>query len=161
EYYQQAKESLRKDALAGRTPAQDYDVAALPSATPTLKEFWESGDAERFLLAGSSGNRLDYLVREPTGIRRYSRDLNLRMEDLSAQYARERQLVEQSKGRDLRRGLTVTLVVLTSIIWLLSFLFLIYIARRISQPIQDLTAGLSRLASGNLDVRLKTNIRDE
>jgi nitrogen fixation/metabolism regulation signal transduction histidine kinase len=161
EYYQQAKETLKADANANRVPAHDHLASSMAASASSIREFWDSGDAERFMLSGTRGNQLDYLVREQSGVRQYTRDLGVRMEDLSAQYARARDLVEQSKARDLRRGLTVTLLVVMSAIWILSLSFLIYIAGRISRPIQTLTGGLSELASGNLNVRLKTNIEDE
>ena len=161
EYYQLSKEKLRNDALADRIVAQTFDTDNLPQIPSSVREFWESGEPERFALSGDGGDRLDFLVRGPSEIRVYSKNLALKMTVLSDQYAHERDLVEQSKARDLRRGLTLTLVFAASGIWLFALIALIYIAGRISQPIQELTGGLTELAGGNLDVRLKSPVRDE
>jgi nitrogen fixation/metabolism regulation signal transduction histidine kinase len=161
EYYQQAKEILRSDARARRISGEDYPVENISAAPGDVREFWDSGDAERFVLSRAPGKQLSYLVRSETGVRQYTKDLSVRMEEISAQYAHARDLVEQSRARDLRRGLTVTLLVVMSAIWLLSLFFLIYLAGRISKPIQSLTGGLSELASGNLDIRLNLDLEDE
>ena len=162
EYYQQAKEALRLDAAANRIPVRSYastEISRWPSA---VREFWDSGEAERFNLSGSRGDHLDYLVRDAAAVRVYAKDLGgVRMEDLSTQYTRARELVEESRARDLRRGLTTTLLLVMSAIWLVSLISLIYLASRISKPIQTLTGGLTELASGNLDVRLSSKSDDE
>jgi two-component system, NtrC family, nitrogen regulation sensor histidine kinase NtrY len=162
EYYQQAKETLKAEASAGRVSSQTYQQ---PETTPwpsSVREFWESGEAERFDLSGAKGDHLDYFVRDGSGVQVYTRDLgNIRMEELSEQYSRSRELIEASRSRNLRRGLTLTLLVLMSAIWLVSLISLTYLASRFSKPIQTLTGGLSQLASGNLDVRLASNSDDE
>ena len=162
EYYQQTKENLKEDALAGRLTAQTYAQAELAQWPATAREFWESAEPERFDLSGSKGNHLEFFVRDRSGVRVYTRDLgNIQMEELSDEFSRARLLVAESKERDLRRGLTSTLLLLMSGIWLVSLASLIYLANRISQPIQVLTGGLSQLAAGNLDVRLKGESDDE
>ena len=70
---------------------------------------------------------------------------------LSEQYAHARALVADGSARDLRRGFTYTFLLLTGTIWIVAFLALVYVAHRISRPIQQLTGGLvasSRGASG-------------
>jgi len=162
EYYRHAKETLKADAAAGRANFHGYDSAGGAQWPSSVREFWESGETERFNLAGTRGNRLDYLVRAGDSVRVYTRELgDVQMESLSAEYAEARALVEEAKARDLRRGLTVTLLVLMSAIWLVSLASLIYLAGRISQPIQTLTAGLSDLADGNPDIRLPVTTNDE
>jgi two-component system nitrogen regulation sensor histidine kinase NtrY len=86
---------------------------------------------------------------------------NLQMERLSAQYRDARELVEQAKARDLRRGFNTTLIILVASVWLVSLIWLIYVASRMSQPIQQLTSGLSELASGNLQTRIDIRRNDE
>ncbi len=68
---------------------------------------------------------------------------------------------DRSKGRDLRRGFTLTLLLLVAVVWLVSLAPLIFIAHRISRPIQQLTAGLTGFAAGDWDRRLDTNRDDE
>jgi nitrogen fixation/metabolism regulation signal transduction histidine kinase len=83
------------------------------------------------------------------------------MAQLRDQYRDARELVELSKARDLRRGFTTTLIILVASVWLVSFVWLIYLANRMSQPIQQLTSGLSDLASGNLQTRIDIKRNDE
>jgi len=59
EYYQQTKENLKEDALAGRVSVQTYAQAELAQWPATAREFWESAEAERVDLSGSKGNHLD------------------------------------------------------------------------------------------------------
>ncbi len=162
EYYQQAREILRADALAGRSHGQSYDQPQMSRWPGAVREFWDSGEPERFMLSGSKGDHLDLFLRDQNNVRVFTRDLaDIRMEELSAQYARARELVEVSNARDLRRGLNVTLLVLMSAIWLVSLISLVYLANRISKPIQALTGGLLELAAGNLGVRLEARSEDE
>jgi len=162
EYYQQSKQNLKTDAAAGRAPVQHYSFTDAAQWPPAVREFWDSGEPERFDLSGSKGNHLDYFLRDGNDVRVFTRELGgIRLEDISEQYSHARELVEASNERDLRRGFTVTLLVLMSGIWIVSLISLIYLANRISRPIQDLTGGLSGLASGNLDTRLATKSDDE
>src|SRR5215472_6243904 len=59
EYYQQAREELKADALAGRLS---------PVAVAKAEELLSSEDGEGFALTGDGGDRLLYLVRTPTGV---------------------------------------------------------------------------------------------
>jgi two-component system nitrogen regulation sensor histidine kinase NtrY len=162
EFYQQAKEGLKQDIANGHGTAQRFDQDQTGQWPSVVREFWESGEPERFNLSGAGGNHLDYLLRDSTGVRVYTKDLgDVHLNDISTQYTRTRELIEASKARDLRRGFTLTLLIVMSAIWLVSLVSLMYLASRISKPIQVLTGGLSELASGNLDVRLKTSTSDE
>jgi two-component system, NtrC family, nitrogen regulation sensor histidine kinase NtrY len=162
EFYQQAKEALRNDAASGVAAVQSYVAAERSAWPPVVRDFWESGEAERFNLSGVRGDHLDYLSRNGDDVRVFTKELgDVHMADISSQYTRVRELVEASRARDLRRGLTVTLLVVMSGIWIVSLVSLIYLANRISRPIQTLTGGLSKLASGNLDVRLPVSSDDE
>jgi len=162
ELYQRSRESLKNDALAGRTPPQRYAASELERWPGELRRFFNSGEAERFLLAGEDGNRLDYLVRRPEGAWVYSRDLGaVSMTRLAEQFRQARQAVAESRGRDLRRGLLYTFVLLAAAVWLISAAALMVLAHRISSPIQQLTAGLARLAAGDLSVRLPVSRDDE
>src|SRR6516162_1705681 len=162
EFYQQARQSLKEDALAGRRPPTRYAVLARQEWPPAVAEFWESAEPERFVLSGEGDSHVEYLVRGDDGVSVYSRDLGpVRMQELTNQYRSAREAVAEAQNRDLRRGLTITLIVLVVAIWLFALISLIYLAHRISRPIQELTGGLSELASGNLKVRLPAQGNDE
>ena len=131
-----------------------------------MRAFWESGETERFGLSGSSGDHVDYMRRRdagdatPRGVETYSRDLHgVRMDQLASELRETRQLVESIESRDLRRGFTLTLLLLLGAAWLVSLAPLIYIAHRVSQPIQQLTAGLTDFAAGDWSRRLDTGVR--
>ncbi|MDQ6678550.1 MAG: HAMP domain-containing protein [Acidobacteriota bacterium] len=158
QYYQSAREQLKQDVSAGRVLADRPARQAWPEG---VKEFWASGERERFRLGGSRQDRLEYLVREPAGVAVYSRPLGLQMAGLTEQYRRSRELIASNKARDLRRGFHYTYVLLTVAIWIASLLMLIYLANRISRPIRHLTAGLSELAKGNFAARIASDRRDE
>jgi nitrogen fixation/metabolism regulation signal transduction histidine kinase len=52
-------------------------------------------------------------------------------------------------------------VVLAAGVWALCLIAVLYLARRVSKPIEQLTAGLAELAKGNLDARLDPKGHDE
>ena len=77
-----------------------------------------------------------------------SRDLGgVSMEQLSTQVRETRRLVDAIDARDLRRGFTLTLLVLLGVAWFASLLPLVLIAHRVSRPIQQLTAALTDFAA--------------
>ena len=165
QFYQREREALKQDAIAGRTTPTMYaesDIARWPE--PVLA-FWHSDEAERFALSGPGGDHLDYLRRTAAegsakGVEAFSRDLHgIRMEQLSAELRQSRELVGAIEGRDLRRGFTLTLFLLLGAAWLLSLAPLVFIAHRISRPIQQLTAALSALAEGDWSRRLPVESR--
>ena len=127
-------------------PDELRNTAAWPEA---LRNFWASGDAERFVRSGSEGDRLDYFVRLPGEALIYSRPLAFPMNPLNEQYRNARELVNQEQSRNLRGGFISTWVLLASSVWLASLVLLALLAHHVSRPIQQLTAGLSELASGN------------
>jgi two-component system nitrogen regulation sensor histidine kinase NtrY len=73
--------------------------------------------------------------------------------------ARELQAARSRAGdlqqRDLARGFTVALALVAAVVWLLSLAVVAFMARRISRPIDQLTAGLHRLAAGAFETRLE------
>src|SRR5262249_57418238 len=85
----------------------------------------------------------------------------VRRQHLTDEYRRARETVAEARYRDLRRGLTITLIVLVVAVWLLALVSLMFLANRISRPIQVLTGGLSELAAGDLQVRLPAQGDDE
>jgi two-component system nitrogen regulation sensor histidine kinase NtrY len=161
-YYKQARETLRQGAEAGTLPHKAFSTKEQTAWPADVASFWQSGEAEQFVITGAGGSRVDYLVRHADAVWIYSRDLgDIRMEDLSREYRDARKLVQAAQDRDLRRGFTVTLIILVSVVWLIAFLWLVYLANRISGPMQQLTAGLSELAAGHLETRIPAEGDDE
>jgi nitrogen fixation/metabolism regulation signal transduction histidine kinase len=161
QFYQGEREALRKDAHAERLEATVYTSDPREWPEP-VRTFWESGEPERFVLSGAGGDHVDYLRRTDAGVRTYRRDLRgMRMEELAAQFRETRELVGSFQARDLRRGFTLTLLLLLGIVWLVSLAPLMFIAHRISRPIQQLTAGLTDFAEGDWSRRIETTRSDE
>ncbi len=162
EFYQQARELLRRDAAAGRLTPRLYAVAAMDQWPAEVAEFWESGTPERFRLEGQSGSRLDYLVRGGAGVSVYSRELGaVRMTELSTLYSNARARVESARVRDLRRGFLLTMLVAAAGVAVLMFTVLSIFAHRIAGPVKKLTGALERLAAGDLSVRVTADRKDE
>jgi two-component system, NtrC family, nitrogen regulation sensor histidine kinase NtrY len=162
QFYQREREALRREALAGRIAPDRFGPAERSAWPDAVRSFSESGEPERFRLSGPGGDHLEFLRRSGEGVDVYRRDLGgIRMEELSTTFRQTRAVVESREAVDLRRGFTRTLFVLIALAWLASLVPLIYIARRIGRPIQDLTAGLTDFAAGNLDRRLPGGRNDE
>jgi hypothetical protein len=68
EFYQQARDALKADAVSGRISPVRYNdrlkTVAQPAIPIAISEFRESGESERFVLSDPAGNRLDYLIRQ-------------------------------------------------------------------------------------------------
>jgi nitrogen fixation/metabolism regulation signal transduction histidine kinase len=163
QFYQREREALKQDVDAGRAVPVKYADADLAAWPPDVRAFRDSGEAERFGLSGANGDHLDYMRRFDSGagamggVEAYRRDLRgVQMGQLTAQLRETRRLVESIESRDLRRGFTLTLLLLLAAAWIASLAPLIYIAHRISQPIQQLTAGLTGFADGDWSRRLDT-----
>ena len=163
--YQRERDVLRQDALAGRVTPIFHDALAMAKWPAHLREFWDSGEAERFSLTGVNGDQLDYFRRRDPidasgrGIQEFSRDLRgVRMEQLAAELRQARAVVDASKNRDLRRGFTLTLLLLLAAAWLISLAPLVYMAHRISRPIGQLTDGLRDFAAGDWSRRVDVGL---
>jgi signal transduction histidine kinase len=160
QFYQREREALKHDAATGRASPTRYAVADQAGWPEPVMAFWNSGEAERFGVSGPGGDRVDYLRRidggsAAPGVETFSRDLRgLRLEQLSAELRQSRAIVSSIEERDLRRGFTLTLLLLLGAAWLVSLAPLLFIAHRISQPIQQLTAGLTAFAAGDWSRRL-------
>ena len=83
------------------------------------------------------------------------------MERLTEEIREARELVGLVRERDLRRGVKLTYILLAAAFWVASLTLLVFLAHRISRPIHELTAGLGRLASGDLSVRVPPRRDDE
>ena len=163
--YQREREALKQDALTGRIDADHVRRVDVAGNWPeAVRAFWDSGEAERFGVSGSSGDHVDYMRRtasrrRPAARRRDLQPRPARHPDGAAvgrAAARRAPLVESMEGRDLRRGFTLTLLLLLGAAWLVSLAPLLFIAHRISQPIQQLTAGLTAFAAGDWSRRVDT-----
>jgi two-component system nitrogen regulation sensor histidine kinase NtrY len=162
QFYQRERDALRQEALAGRVAAKTYHAGDAGGWPHPVRAFFESGEPERFGLSGPGGNHVDYMRRKEGGVEVFGRSLGgIRMQELSEEFRHTRELVGSIEGRDLRRGFTLTLLLLVAVVWLVSLAPLIFIAHRVSQPVQQLTAGLTSFAAGNWDRRLETNRDDE
>lgn len=161
EIYQRACDSLRRDAQSGRAGRTLYTAAGQEGWPSYVREFWESGEEERFSLASGAEDAIQYLVRRKDGVAAYASPLGFSLSRLGDQYRQARESVERARARDLRRGLLTTLASLGAAVWAVSLAVLILMARRVSRPIQELTTGLSRLADGDLGARLETRRTDE
>ena len=120
-----------------------------------MRAFWESGEAERFGLSGTGGDHVDYLQRHdgadaaPRGVQATAATCTASAWISSRPSCGDtRQLVESIESRDLRRGFTLTLLLLLGAAWLISLAPLIYIAHRISRPIQAAHRRADRLCGG-------------
>ena len=158
EYYQHLRDELKSQALSGARSPHKYGPGSGPEP---VQAFSKSQDEERFVRAGNEGDRLDYLVRRGDEVWVYSIALKVAMGRLERQFGEARQLVERADGRDLLRGFKVVYALVAASVWLVSLALLIYFAHRISRPIQQLTAGLGRLASGDLSARVPEHRDDE
>jgi signal transduction histidine kinase len=159
QFYQRERDALREDALAGRGRPATFDAANTAALPEPIRSFWESGESERFGVSGANGERVEYMRRGRgrAAVEVYSRDLGgVSMEQLSTQVRETRRLVNDIDARDLRRGFTLTLLLLLGAAWLASLLPLVLIAHRVSRPIRQLTTALTDFADGDWSKRLET-----
>ena len=162
QFYQRERESLKQDALADRVAPTHFGLADQYNWPDAVRAFWDSGEAERFGVSGPGGDHLDYLRKDARGVDVFSRDLGgIHMQELSAEFGRTRALVGSIESRDLRRGFTLTLLLLIALVWFVSLVPIIFIAHRVSRPIRQLTAGLTDFAAGDWDRRIETDRKDE
>lgn len=160
QFYQRERDALKREAVSGLATPQTYPLADAARWPDGVRAFWESGEPERFLVSGPGGDRVDYMRRgegATAGVETYSRDLHgIRMEHLSDELRRTRRLVDALDARDLRRGFTLTLLLLLGAAWAISLLPLVFIAHRTSRPVQQLTAALTDFAAGDWSRRIGT-----
>jgi two-component system nitrogen regulation sensor histidine kinase NtrY len=162
QFYQREREALRQDAAMGRSAPTTYAVADSATWPEDVRAFWESTEPERFALGGPDGDRLDYMRRSAQDVEVYARDLaGIHMQELSTKLRQAREVVGSIEARDLRRGFTLTLLLLVAIVWLISLVPLLFTAHRISKPIRQLTAGLTDFAAGDWDRRVESSRTDE
>jgi nitrogen fixation/metabolism regulation signal transduction histidine kinase len=162
QFYHREREALRQEARAGRVEPATYTVGDTKTWPAAVRSFWESGEAERFGLSGPGADHVDYMRRGNGMVEVFSRDLGgVRMQELSTEFRQAREAVDAIETRDLRRGFTLTLLLLVGLVWAASLVPLVVIANRISTPIRQLTAGLTDFAAGNWERRIETGRDDE
>jgi nitrogen fixation/metabolism regulation signal transduction histidine kinase len=160
--YERASDDLQRKARAGEIQPRIYGPLDRASWPDAIKVFSGGLDGERVVRAGQDGNRLDYMVRHGNEIWVYSESLgDVAMDRLTREIRDARRAVEEANARDLRRGIKLTYIVLAAAIWLVSLALLVYLAHRISRPIQELTTGLGKLAAGDLNARVQARRDDE
>ncbi|PWU07566.1 MAG: hypothetical protein C5B51_09830 [Terriglobia bacterium] len=159
EFYKHMRDELKQSAVSGAAKPEKFDANSRGQWPESVTAFASSPEPERFL---RSGSRLEYLVRHGSDIWRYSVSLGeVEFDRLSQQIANANRLAEAGRGRDLRRGFKLVYALVAASVWLVSLALLVYLAHRTSRPIQRLTAGLTELASGDLDVRVAGRRDDE
>ena len=161
QFYQREREGLRGEAIRQREPDVVYQRGDVASWPESVRAFWESGEAEGFELSGEGGHLLDYMRRSDSGVAVYTRELGVRMRELSSELVRTRSLVSQADTLDLRKGFTLTLFLLLAVVWLVALVPIVLMAHRISSPIRQLTSGLTAFADGDWQRRLRPAQDDE
>jgi nitrogen fixation/metabolism regulation signal transduction histidine kinase len=162
ELYRHACDDLRLRAESGHAKPVEFPLSDEANWPEVVKSFAAGQEAERFVLAGDQGNRLDYLTRGNGAILVYWESLgDVGLDRVKKQILDARDAVEWAHGHDLRRGLALVYFLLAAVFWLGSLALMIYLAHRISQPIQQLTAGLSQLSAGDLNARVPLYGEDE
>jgi two-component system nitrogen regulation sensor histidine kinase NtrY len=162
EFYQRAGADLKQEAEAGQASPTKYAEPSRAKWPDSVKTFAESNESERFVTAGDGGNTLEYLTRNGPEIWVYSMPLgDVRMDQLKREILDAGALSEAVKERDLQRGFLLTYILLAASFWVVSLAVLVFLAHRISRPIQSLTAGLTQVAAGDLNTRVPATRDDE
>ncbi len=155
EYYRQARQHLKADAASGLLAPERLDASSRTQWPRPLQQFWDSTDAERFILSEPAGDRLHYAVRRGGEAWIYSADLDgVRMAEITRQIREARTRAGDLRQRNLPRGFTLALLLAAAFVWVLSLGLVIYVSVLITRPIQRLTTGLGELAAGRFDTRL-------
>jgi nitrogen fixation/metabolism regulation signal transduction histidine kinase len=162
EFYTRACADLKRRAQSDGIPPRKYTPLDRNSWPDAVKSFAGTLEGEHFFRGGNEGNRLDYLVRHGDEIWVWSMPLgDVAMDRIAREIREARAAVEAANARDLRKGVKLTYILLAATIWLVSLALLVYLAHRISRPIQQLTAGLGELAGGDLNARVPAHRDDE
>lgn len=162
EFYQRACFDLKRRAQTGEAQPEKYLPANRASWPEAIKSFAASKEDQRFIHAGEEGNRVEYLEQHGDEVWAYSASLGQAATDrITREISDARELVDVARERDLRSGYKRTYILLASSFWLVSLALLVFMAHRISRPIQQLTAGLGELAAGDLKARVAERQDDE
>ena len=160
--YQRSRADLQKGAKDGSITPATFDAGRRASWPAEVKAFAASNDADHVAISGTDGNRLDYFVRSGDDVKVYSTSLGeTGMTKLDREIRDAGSLVRAVQDNDLPRGFRLTYLLLAAMIWIVALAALVLIAGRISRPIQSLTAGLGRVAAGDLTARVEPSRDDE
>ncbi len=160
DYYHAARALLRQKVAEKKVQPVVYPAAQAAEWPPDVRDFHDAGEAESFVTAGNDGDRLDYMVRSGGDVVRYSMPLDgVSMGRLTDVYTRSRAVVDRLGNP--RRGLFAVFLTIAIAVWMASLAVVVYWAHRISQPIRELTTGLSEVAGGNLEYRVAPSRDDE
>src|SRR5512139_1898288 len=162
EYYRQARQHLKDEAMSGRLDPQRFDAASRSTWPAPLQQFWNSTEAERFILSEPDGDRLHYAVRRDQELWLYTTTLDgVRMGEITRTIGETRARAGDLRQRNLPRGFTLALILSSALVWTFSLAAVYFLSIRISQPIQQLTTGLGQVAAGRFETRLNPSGRDE
>ncbi|HEY3383116.1 MAG TPA: HAMP domain-containing sensor histidine kinase [Vicinamibacterales bacterium] len=162
EYYRQTRQHLKDEAISGRLDPQRLAESSRAGWPAPLQHFWDSSEAERFILSEPDGERLHYAVRRDHQLWLYTTSLDgVRMGEITRQIREARARAGELRQRNLPRGFTLALVLSSALVWVFSLSVVFYLSIRISRPIQQLTAGLGDVAAGRFGTRLQSTGRDE
>jgi nitrogen fixation/metabolism regulation signal transduction histidine kinase len=160
--YRSAQDGLKAEVKTGRHPSRAYLASESSKWPDYIRDFHASRDGERFRLGDQKGERLDYFVRRGGDVLVYSKPFGgPDMHHLAREVSEARGVVDRANTRNLRKGFLYTTIIAIAGVWVTSLVLLIGVARRISRPLEELTAGLSQLAAGNLDARVEPRGHDE
>jgi nitrogen fixation/metabolism regulation signal transduction histidine kinase len=162
EYYRQARQHLKDEAVSGRLDPQRLDATSRSTWPSPLQHFWASTEAERFILSEPDGDRLQYAVRRGEELWLYTTALDgVRMGEITRTIGETRARAGDLRQRNLPRGFTLALILSSALVWTFSLAAVVYLSIRISRPIQQLTSGLGHVAAGRFETRLRPTSRDE
>jgi len=152
--------------LKRRTVAGEIEPERLSAADQTrwsdVADFAASGDPDRCSPSGKQQDRLEYLVRHGGDtVWRYSTALPIPLAPVEAAWRNASLHDEILSEYNLPQGEMLFFILLAALFWMVSLGLLVFLAHRISQPIQKLTAGLANVATGDLSVRVPRGRDDE
>jgi len=146
-YYRSEREELAADAASGSAVPERFLPGTRNEWPSWLQRFWDSGESERFVLSEPGGESLHLAARRDGEAWVYTKNLeDVRMGDLARQLQQARSRAGAMRQRDLPRGFTLALLLAAAAIWFCALGVVFYVSGRISQPIQQLSAGLMKLA---------------
>jgi len=161
EFYQNACADLKRRAQTGEVEPRKFLAADRKAWPQPIQNFAEAGEPEVFV-HNREGDQVDYLVRRGDAVWSYSTRLGgVATEELRREISEARDIVDHARSFDQPRGLKLVYILAAALFWLGALALLVYLAHRISRPIHRLTAGLGKLAAGDLNARVEEGRDDE
>jgi nitrogen fixation/metabolism regulation signal transduction histidine kinase len=155
--YMRERDALQADVASKQVKPELFETKGT-SLPPDVREFAESGEQERYALGGDGGSILYYYQRRGEQSLRYKRDLGgVKLGAARDEHGRVRTLMEKQAARDLRQGFLYSFLLLAGLPWLIALFVLLWSAHRTTKPINQLTEGLRKMASNDLNTRLAEN----